>query len=206
MIDKIKAAREQLGRDLALRDVLLSQVEKFSAEAAARKEAAGILDKTAMLLNTLGEERQMEAQSKIEELVTRGLQAIFEPDISLVISTSVKGKSTSTEFLIRTEGEKPFETSVMDARGGGLVAVTAFLLRVTVLLLTQPEGKRFLLIDESFAHLSKEYLHPVGMFLRELVDETGVQIVLITHQEELEEHASSTVRFTQVDGKTVIAG
>ena len=185
-----------------MRSVVEQQIERAQAELSAQKDAVEVLDKTAMLLNTLGEERQQEAQTMIEGLVTRGLQAIFEPNLSLVISTSVKGKSTSTEFLIRTDGDEPFETSVMDARGGGLVAVVAFLLRVTVLLLTQPEGRRFMLIDESFAHLSAEYLDDVGAFLRELVDETGMQIVMVTHQSQLTSFATSALHFEQVDGKT----
>lgn len=197
--DTINEARRRVDREIALREVLIQQQAKHEADLTGFMQHVKMYDKTAMLLNALGEERQFEAQQMIEGLVTRGLQAIFEPNLSLVISTSVKGRSNVTEFLIRTQVDEEnfFETNVMDARGGGLVAVVGFLLRVTVLLLTQPEGKRFLLIDESFAHLSAEYLEGVGNFLRELVDETGLQIVMVTHQEELAAAATSSLRFSQ---------
>jgi ABC-type uncharacterized transport system YnjBCD ATPase subunit len=200
----IVSARKTLDRDLVERDVLLDRVSGLEAKVAEAEEAAATFDKAAMLLNTLGEERQIEAQAMIEELVTRGLQSIFEPNLSLVISTQVRGKSTVTEFLIRSElsDGSSFETSVMDARGGGLVAVVAFLLRVTVLLLTQPVGRRFLLLDESFAHVSTEYQPGVAAFLSDLVHETGLQVVMVTHSEELAESATSVVRFEQVDGHT----
>lgn len=191
-----------------MKAVLTQQIEHHSTQLENFRDLAKTYDKTAMLLNALGEERQFEAQQMIEGLVTRGLQAIFEPNLSLVISTSVKGKSTVTEFLIRTQVDEEnfFETNVMDARGGGLVAVVGFLLRVTVLLLTQPEGKRFLLIDESFAHLSEEYRSGVSSFLRELVDEAGLQIVMVTHDPELGEHATSSLRFSQDSkGRTKVA-
>ena len=81
----IAAARRDLDRDLAMRSVVEQQIERAQAELSAQKDAVEVLDKTAMLLNTLGEERQQEAQTMIEGLVTRGLQAIFEPNLSLVI-------------------------------------------------------------------------------------------------------------------------
>jgi DNA repair exonuclease SbcCD ATPase subunit len=93
----------------------------------------------------------------------------------------------------------------MDARGGGLAATVGFLLRVVVLLLrTGGTGKQLLVLDETFAHVSAEYLEGVGRFLREIVDRSGVQIILVTHQETLAEAADVVYRFTAKDGKTVV--
>lgn len=169
----LRDARTSVDRDIVMREALQKRIVETQEMVDESRRAQEVFDKTAMLLNALGEERQMEAQSMIEGLVTRGLQSIFEPDVSFVISTSVKGKSTTTEFLIRSEVDGNFfETSVLDARGGGLVAIVSFLLRVTVLLLTGPKEK-FLLLDETFAHVSEEYLPAVGEFLQQLVEETG---------------------------------
>lgn len=207
MAASVVRARRSLDGARSQEQLLLSQWTKLHKELESSEVAAEVLDKTAMLLNSLGEERQQEAQLMIEGLVTRGLQEIFDESLSLVISTSVKGKTTTTEFLVRTElgDHNSFETSVLDARGGGLVAVVAFLLRVTILLLTHPEGRRFMVIDESFAHVSADRLPFVSSFLKDLVDETGLQLLLVTHQEELLEQADSVLRFSQKDGKTVIS-
>lgn len=200
----IKDRRKKIDQDIAMRSALEQSIEDREEDLRAAMEESAVFEKAAMLLNTLGEEKQAEAQSMIEGLVTRGLQEIFEPNISLVISTTVKAKTTSTEFLVRTELEdgSSFETSVMDARGGGLVAVVAFLLRVTVLMLTAREDRRFMLLDETFAHVSEQYLEPLGAFLRTLVEETGLQIVLVTHQPTLAEFATSSATFGQRDGRT----
>lgn len=202
---QISQAKTKALGDIAVRSSIEDRIARTEARIVDLQHEADVFEKATMLLNTLGEERQHEAQAMIEGLVTRGLQTVFEPNLSLVISTQVKGKTTTTDFLIRTDlGDEAFETSVMDARGGGLVAVVAFLLRVTVLLLTTEPGRRFLLLDETFAHVSAEYQPAVGAFLRELVDEAGLQIVMVTHSEEFSEHATSVVQFSQVGGRTQV--
>jgi ABC-type lipoprotein export system ATPase subunit len=60
-------------------------------------------------------------------------------------------------------------------------------------------------LDETFAHVSSEYLEPMGQFLREVVDKTGVQIIMVTHQPELAEYADTVYRFSNKDGKTQVA-
>lgn len=159
-----------------------------------------------ILLNSLGENRQEEAQRKIEELVTRGLQTIFDDTLSFHIVQTVRAKTANVEFLIRKEiGESFLETSVLEAQGGGLSATVGFLLRLVVMLLDKGTTvENILVLDESFAHVSDEYLPGLGAFLREVVDKTGVQIVMVTHQEPFKDFADKVYRFTQTDGKTQV--
>ena len=85
-----------------------------------------------------------------------------------------------------------------------MVAVVGFLLRVTLVLLTQPEDRRLLVLDETFAHVSEEYLPAVSGFLRDLVEETGLQIIMVTHQPELASAADKVYRVSQKDARTVV--
>jgi DNA repair exonuclease SbcCD ATPase subunit len=186
---------------LVRRKEVLGEIDTLSDEVNDFERVTG-------LLNSLGEERQLKAQQTIEELVTRGLQTIFDDTLSFHIVQTVKGKTASVEFLVRTTlGDTIVETPVMDARGGGLAATIGFLLRVVVMLLrggTREEN--ILVLDETFAHVSAEYLPPLGEFLREIVDKTGVQIVMVTHQPEFTEYADKVYRFTQDDqGKTQVS-
>lgn len=164
------------------------------------------LDRVTLLLNSLGEDRQLQAQRTIEELVTRGLQTIFDSSLSFHIVQSVRGKTANVEFLVRTTlPGSVVETPVMDARGGGLAATIGFLLRLVVMLLSKgTKSENILVLDETFAHVSAEYLGALGEFLREVVDKTGVQIVMVTHQPEFAEYADKVYRFTAVDGKTQV--
>jgi DNA repair exonuclease SbcCD ATPase subunit len=170
--------------------------------------AQGELDRVTLFFNSLGEEKQNAAQKTIEGIVTQGLQMIFQDEaLSFHIRQSIKAKSANVDFVIRTTLKNTVvETGVMDARGGGLAAVVGFLLRLTVMLLRDgARSDNLLVLDETFAHVSAEYLEPLGQFIREIVEKTGVQVIMVTHQPELAEHADAVYRFSQDDtGKTKV--
>lgn len=184
---------------------ILTRGKEIQAEVAELTELVEDLDKVTLLLNSIGEDRQQKAQQTIEELVTRGLQTIFDETLSFHIVQTTRGKSVTVEFVVRTTlNGRAIETPVMDARGGGLAATIGFLLRLVVLLLTRGQRQDTLMIlDETFAHVSAEYLPAVSAFVREVVDKTGVQIIMVSHQEELTENADALYRFHMEDGVTV---
>lgn len=165
------------------------------------------LDKAGVVLNSIGEERQLRAQDTIEALVTRGLQQIFDDSLSFHIIQSVKAKAANVEFVVRTTLADGgiVDTPVLDARGGGLAATIGFLLRVVILLLKNGRDKdNILILDETFSMVSAEYIPGVGEFLRELVDKTGIQIILVTHQDDLTLNADIVYRFSAENGRTKV--
>lgn len=164
---------------------------EVTGELAALRAQHEQLERVAALLTRIGEERQQSAQQQIEELVTRALQVIFDKSLSFHLIQSVSGSQPRVDFVIRSVyevapsdgelgGSAVVETPVLDARGGGMAVVIAFLLRLVVLLLT-PGARRVLFLDESFSHVSAEYEPRLAEFLREVCDQAGVQIVMITH-------------------------
>lgn len=185
---------------------VLTRAKEVKEEIAQLQKEITLLDQSSIVLNSIGEERQLKAQDTIEQLVTRGLQQIFDDSLSFHIVQSVKAKSASVEFVVRTTlaDGGVVDTPVMDARGGGLAATIGFLLRVVILLLKGQGKDNILILDETFAHVSDEYLEGVGEFLRELVDKTGIQIVMVTHQPVFSEYADAVYRFSTDNGKTKV--
>ena len=187
--------------------MILTRAKEVKEELDRLKEEVSLFERSGVLLNSIGEERQLKAQDTIEALVTRGLQQIFDDTLSFHIIQKVKANAASVEFVVRTAlpDGGVVDTPVMDARGGGLAATIGFLLRVVILLLRGGNhGENILVIDESFSHVSAEYLPAVSEFLRELVEKTNLQVIMITHQTELTDAADTVYRFTSVDGKTIV--
>jgi ABC-type uncharacterized transport system YnjBCD ATPase subunit len=148
------------------------------------------------VLTQIGEERQESAQRQVEELVTRALQVVFGENLSFHVVQSVKANRAEVDFVLRsTYGEQVIDTPVMEARGGGMAAVVGFVLRLVVLLLT-PGARRFLALDESFAHVSASYEPRVAEFLREVADKADVQILLVTHSTAYGDLADARYRLT----------
>lgn len=205
---RVRGRRRELdGKSGEARSVL-ADGQRLKEEISSLEAEVVTLDKTSILLNSLGEERQLAAQKVIEELVTRGLQTIFDSTLSFHIVQTVKAKTANVDFYVRTtfENGQMIDTPVMESRGGGVAATVGFLLRIVVMLLRGGTNQEnILVLDETFAHVSDEYVPNVGAFLREIVDKTNIQLLLVTHQKEFIEYADRIYRFGQTNGKTEVS-
>ena len=162
------------------------------------------LDEAVGVFNSFADERQEQVQRQIEVLVTHGLQTIFGADMSFHITSEMKARRAEVNFVIRSKiGSETFETPILEARGGGVAAVAGFLLRLIILLLHK-EARPVLFLDESFAQLSVEYEQGLADFLRELVDKSPVQILMVTHSTAFDDVADIAYRFSLVSGHTEI--
>jgi len=204
---RLRMRRRELEERQVEARLVLTRAKEVKAEIERLQVEIVTLEKSGMVLNSIGEERQIRAQDTIEQLVTRGLQQIFDDSLSFHIVQTVKAKAASVEFVVRTtlSGGGVVDTPVMDARGGGLAATIGFLLRVVILLLKNGQDKdNILILDETFAHVSEEYLEGMGEFVRELVEKTGIQVLMVTHQPVFIDYADAAYKFAAVDGKTKV--
>jgi chromosome segregation ATPase len=193
---RVREASQRLDREAGRAQEVARRGKAAQAEVARLRHLAEVQEKTAVLLTTIGEERQESARQQVEELVTRALQVIFDQNLSFHMVQSIRANRAEVDFVIRsTYGDEVVETSVMDARGGGMAAVVGFVLRLVVLLLT-PGARRFLALDESFAHVSASYEPRVAEFLREVADKAGVQLLLVTHSDAYSDLADVRYRLT----------
>lgn len=201
---RLKSARRKVDGDIALARVIATKGVSIKEEIRLATNDFDLYSKVAITLASIGEQRQADAQTQIEELVTRGLTSIFGENISFHVVQTQRGKTPEVKFLVKSQGAagQTIETSVMDARGGGLAAVVGFLLRLVILLLKTGRNNRVLVLDESFSHVSAEYERPLAEFLKELVDKTDVQIIMITHSDAFSEFADKRYRLKIVAGAT----
>lgn len=176
-----------------------------TAEVAELQERIEALEEAIGVLNLYADERQTELQGRIESLVTQGLQSIFGPDISFHVVMSQRGKMTTAGFVVRSQvDEATVETPILEARGGGVAAVAGFLLR-TVVLLLRKDVRPVMFLDETFAQLSADYEPAMADVLRELVDKTDLQIILVTHSTAYDDSADKSYRVSlDAKGKTQI--
>lgn len=161
-------------------------------------------EKCSRLATQLGETTQKNAQTQLEQLVTRGLQVIFGTELSFHVENSVKANQAVTEFVIRStyDGGHIVDTPVMDARGGGMASVVGFMIRLVVLLLT-PMVRRVLFLDESFGMLSKDFEGRLAEFIAEVAARAAVQVFLVTHSDAYDDFADSRLRITPGPGGLV---
>lgn len=204
---RINSARKLVDRRVTEARMIASSSKKLKDEIVLASSDVDLYNKVAITLASIGETRQADAQRSIEELVTRGIQTIFN-DKSLVfkVTQTQRGKTPEVKFSIESRGlnGRTVSTSVMDSRGGGLAAVVGFLLRLVVMLLDKNIKEPVLVLDETFAHVSAEYEIPLAEFIRELIDKTNVTIIMVTHSNAFSEFADVRYRTKIIEGATLV--
>lgn len=208
MIDtRIAQARRRIDRQRGEAYSLGQQGKAVLTEIAQLNQIIDLHEKAAHVLTAIGEQRQDQAQRQIEMLVTQGLQTIFEDNLSFHLVPGVRAKTPVVDFVVRSAmwDGTIVETDVLAARGGGLAAIIGFLLRLVILLLSRQRQDTVLFLDETFAHVSAEYLPRLIEFLKDLVAKTGVQIVLVTHDESFLEAADVVYRIHLLNGVSQVS-
>lgn len=206
MLDQVRRViqikNDQYAARLGQAQLIASQIKSKKEEIDRLNTRAENLSRISALLSTYADERQAEVQHKFESIVSQGLQQIFDEELSLSIRNRMVGKRFETDFVLVSKiGDKTLETSILDARGGGVAAVAGFLLQAVLVLLT-PGARPVLFLDESFSQVSENYLDNLAQFLKEMTERTNLQIILVTHSDVFAEYADKVYRFSQKQGIT----
>lgn len=201
---RLRSARRALDRCTGEARTVYTAGAKIKAEIAELTGKVELYTQAAAVLASIADERQAAAQAHIESLVTQGLRTIFGDDLSFHLVPGTRAKAPVVDFIVRStlDNGTVVDTDVMDARGGGLAATVGFLLRLVVLLLSADRQDTVLFLDETFAHVSADYEPRLAEFIREVVDKTGVQIVMVTHSDAFSDVADVRYRFELHDGVT----
>ena len=197
---RVEGARSRLDREIGAAQAIAKRGKEAQRRADEAKEMESACEEAGRLLARFADERQGRVVQAIENVTSAGLSSVFGEVMALHLRQTVRARRMEMDVTVET-GDG-LETPILEARGGGLAAVAAFLLRLTVLLLTNG-ARRLVVADEPFAHLSREYAPRMATFLRELCERTDTQIFLVTHDDSFVEEADVVVRLTTKDGEAV---
>jgi len=134
------------------------------------------------ILQLLAQAVQQKAHEKISGVVSSCLSAVFNDPYSLRVQFDRKrGRTEASLRFVRGN----LEVDPLTASGGGVVDVAAFALRAACLMLHRPRLSKIIVLDEPFKFVSAQYRENVKTMLEELSEDLGIQIVQVTHLEEL---------------------
>lgn len=116
---------------------------------------------------------------KLEELLTIGLKKIFyDRNYSIQIHVLDKRNTKCVELLLNDDGNLiPVKNSNI---AGGVLVVIAAIIQVFYVI-NLPNVSKYLFLDEQFSQISQQYISTFIDFIKTLCNETGLSIVLITH-------------------------
>lgn len=136
------------------------------------------------VLETVASEVQKNWYLQLGEVVSRCLNTVFSDQAyQFKLEFRQQANRTEVSFYMERDGER---YTPMDSTGGGVVDVASFALRMAAMMLNVSNQRMVLVMDEPFRFVSVEYRERVRVLLEQLAKEFKVQLIMVTHMEELE--------------------
>jgi len=138
----------------------------------------------------------------LENMLTSGLQSIFNPNYSVTIKIDDRGKDKTAEFMVNQLNKHTGEIESTPARETGFGIQTVLSLVLQVFFLLYEKGKGIILWDEPLTQVSEEHLDKVFTLINSLVLGEDIDILGVTHDPRLLEYGNKIYRM--LDGKLTL--
>lgn len=140
-----------------------------------------------VIVREVGLKTQQQFQYHINDITSLALEAVFKDQAPKLQVEFVERRNKLECDLWLVEEDKKMDP--LAAKGGGIVDIAAFALRIASWSMIRPRLRPTLILDEPLRWLSKEYQVPASRMLKELSDRLGVQFLIITHEATLTSYA-----------------
>ena len=139
----------------------------------------------------LGNKTQENVLNYIENTVTLAIQSVFGDEFKFKITADVKRDQQEIYFFIEHNDNQvePKE----DTMSGGIIDLCSFALRIIYWSLENPRSMPVILLDEPFKHVSEGFRNQVSSFVSELSKLVGIQIIMVSHSENLIQNADNVI-------------
>lgn len=200
-VEALGAFRADLSQALALRESAARRLREKELLVLRLEAEAEVLDRVADLFRLLIDREVMDNAKTAQELLTEGLQAVFD-DLDLSVRAEVevqRGKVSVDLVTIQKHSDGSYsEGTSLDSYGGSVSTVQSVLLRIVVL--TRRGLRPLLLLDESLAAVAEHYVPRVGKFLSVLADRLGIDILAVSHNPVMVEVSDIAYRIHNSEG------
>lgn len=170
---------------------LLEERKKRNEEI--KRELQTTLD-SQMFVQAVAESVQSQLSSKIDNIVNLGLATCF-PDYTFEMKYVPSRGKTEVQFIVK-DGKDVIDPMIQC--GGGLVDVLCFCLRIAVYSISNVNN--IIVFDEPFRFVSKNLRGKVSDLLYTLCDKLNLQLIEVTHIEELAENSNSKITIRKRNG------
>ena len=149
-------------------------------------------EKCMFLLEYLSKMNQEKIVSLFEGVVSKGLKDLFDDSYEFKILQKSRGSSSAAEFQIECSKFPGFSEIIM-CHGKSIQDVIAIILRL-ILVKLDNRSRKIVILDEPTSGLEIERQKLASKFLKEVSEKFGIQIIIVTHSEELALCADKEVR------------
>lgn len=138
----------------------------------------------------------------IIDVVNLALDAIpFDEVYKFGMEFTIRANRTICELYFERNGNR---IKPIDSSGGGALDIASFGLRLAVWSLLTGKKNNTIILDEPFKFLSKDLRPYSGEMLKAISEKLGIQIILVTHDEEYVNIADKVFRVKMINGVSVV--
>ncbi len=146
--------------------------------------------------------RTVKTRQFIESIVNRGLGYIFQGQIRVEIQSEIKANKVYYDVVIFDDTSNV--SGGRESHSGGVQAIVAFLFKFVANYLTKKMP--VMVEDESLSDVSFHYQERLSNFLAEICEEFRYDLLLISHQPQLDQAANIRYELEKHGDETVISG
>lgn len=197
--------RDEYQRQQAVKCSIDERIANLRSDLAEQEHQQETWRQVSQLFLLAAEYARANACTAMEKIVTTGLRSVFNHELAFKIELDTsRTDRPEANFLVASSfgSNQSVINEPRDARGGGIVDIIALALRVAFMEISDPSVEGPLMLDEPAKHVSEEYMSGVAAFIRQINESFGRQIILITHNHELEAAGDICYQFTAQAGKT----
>lgn len=178
------------------KSILIDQLEKKCDIIDAENKKIETLIKARFVLAEVSKQTQEHLKERVEKLVTLCIQSVFDRDFEFKMNFQIKRNKMECELMITENGHEFYPK---DDLGGGLLDITSFALRVVLWSLENPRSRNLIILDEPFKQCGKLITKACQM-VKEISKMLGIQIIIVTHSDELIDIADKSWTVQHVNG------
>jgi DNA repair exonuclease SbcCD ATPase subunit len=169
-----------------------SREANLQKEIKAIKESIDVDTKASSVLKHLLDHMVKNEIEKMAGLITYGLKTIFD-DQNLTFVPIIAKKNEKMHIELNTRRDNI--EGDMNSFGGSIAVIESFLLRILCLL--KLNLAKFMLLDETFAPVSEEYISNTSKMVSEISKKLGIDVLLVTHQKSFMDNADHVYKASE---------
>jgi hypothetical protein len=176
----------------------VDQRDKLTKVVSAAEEEQAVLQKTEKVLKHLVERLAKKDLSKMDDLVTYGLNTVF-PGRDIKFKTELVERGNKIKINLKTL----YNGSLVDPDNkSSITVVESFLLRI--LCIAKLKKAPLLLMDETFSAVGSEYIENISKLISKLAKKLNIDILLVTHNPAFQAYSGKSFQLVSDENEVKI--
>ena len=197
---QLKEARQKLNEELAERKLLKIRLKEEQTKLEKLDGKNKSLEKIRSVFQEAGTRTQQRIENHISQIVSTALASVWNDPYEFELEFVIKrGKTEANLWFVRNDNKM----HPMGNSGGGAIDIASMALRIAAWSLNK-NTRPIMILDEPFKNLSENLQPAASDMLKMLSEKLGLQIVIVSHIQELVNGADKQIEIQRKNGRSVL--